>query len=266
MASHGAGRGEVAVPTMRWIERGGVCVSAAGGSWSSHGGWISRGWAEGWSSHGGRSSRGGDCVSADGGKLVIPRGVDLERVGGRVVVPRWPELERGAGRESSSGPRARYIDKRRFTVSFSSSSSWRLVAEAVRSGQLPQPGWGKATPALAAPGSRPWPRPGLRAGLRGRVRTYVRLRRAACGLACGSARAGCGFAWPGSCDPHPPPPPSDQRSRGWREGRRKRNDCGQCSVCEQFGRLCSCASQPLFPVKGGQGRTLARPAGGPPWS
>jgi hypothetical protein len=99
------------------------------------------------------------------------------------------------------------------------SSSPRLCI----AGQLPQPGEGESFACPRTSVESPWPRPSLRAGLRGRVRTCVqacvRLSRAACGLACGSARAACGpacgFAWPGSCDPHPPPLPSDQLSRGW---------------------------------------------------
>jgi hypothetical protein len=74
-----------------------------------------------------------------------------------------------------------------------------------------------------------WPRPGLRAALHGPVQTCVRVCVAACGLAC---RPACGLPEPRadlraalrepraalrgrSCGPHPPPPPSDQLSRGW---------------------------------------------------
>src|SRR5215210_6113741 len=41
--------------------------------------------------------------STDGGKLVIPRRMDLERVGGWVVVPRRPELARGRLRQARTG-------------------------------------------------------------------------------------------------------------------------------------------------------------------
>src|SRR5215213_7906058 len=69
-----------------------------------------------------------------------------------------------------------------------------------------------------------WPRPGLRAGLRGRVRTCVqacvRPPRAACGLACGSARAACGFARPILRPPPPSAPFGSALSRmgNWGKG------------------------------------------------
>ena len=82
------------------------------------------------------------------------------------------------------------------------------------SGQLPQPGRGKASPARAAPGSRHGPvqgcvracvaasgpacrsARGFQSRMRTCVQTCVRLPRAACGPA-------CGFAWPDSSAPTP---------------------------------------------------------------
>ena len=67
--------------------RGGDCVSADGGKLVIPR-WVELEGMGGWVVvRGGWSLSGGVCVSAAGGKLVIPREVDLERVGGRVVGP-----------------------------------------------------------------------------------------------------------------------------------------------------------------------------------
>src|SRR5215210_6347049 len=74
--------------------RGGDCVSVDGGSWSSRGRRSLSGWAGGWSSHGGWSLRGAIASARTGGRLVIPRTVDLERGG------------RKGGRPTAAGTRA----------------------------------------------------------------------------------------------------------------------------------------------------------------
>ena len=69
-------------------------------------------------------------------------------------------------------------------------------------GQIPQPGW--------AAGSVPRSRLSIRRVARG---PCVGLPREPPDRAAGAARRA---AWPDFCDPHPPQPPSDQLSRGWR--------------------------------------------------
>lgn len=188
------------------------------------------------------------------GGLLHARGCVRQRLGG-ALPSKWPvELERHGREGWSSRHQARCIDESKCRDVLSSSPIPLLPVEAVcncgnpgrwtgagisngcgkvrgwvaggpelsTSGQLPQPGWGKASPAQTARRRR-----------RSRARASVQVcvgasglacgsacgsRRAACGPACGSARAACGvacgFARAGSCGPHPLPLPSDQLSRG----------------------------------------------------
>ena len=148
-----------------------------------------------------------------GGLCHPPWPVDLEWVGGWVVVPRRPGAREGELASAIWGKGA--------------APHGRRSRAGGRKGSRPHEPCMHRNIAMRSLSSglteSPRVRPDLRASLRRRawtcVQACVRLSRATCGLACGSARAACGpasgFAWPGSCDPHPPPPPSDQLSRGW---------------------------------------------------
>ena len=131
-------------------------------------------------------------------------------MGGRVVIPRVLDLERGRLRQRFGGTvpsrwRARPRAGGRMVVVPTGGSPMRRVDRKPMSRAMAMRG-------LLLPSPRnPRPRSGPPAARRRRVRTCmpacVRFLQAACGLACGPARAACrpacGFARPDSAAPTP---------------------------------------------------------------
>ncbi len=168
--------------------QGELAARRTGGSWRDHGRWISSG-VGGWVVGPPRSARpfSRNKYRKMAIKDFLPtRSTRSPRLCVAVEIPgRWMEagISNGCGKvrgRVAGGP------------------------ELSTAGQIPQPGWGDASPAWVASLESPRSLPDLRPGLRGRVRTCVqacvRLPRAAWGLACGPA---CSFARPIL---RPPPP------------------------------------------------------------
>src|SRR5215210_1075963 len=59
-------------PTAAGARAGAIASGADGGSWSSRGGWISRGWTVGWSSHGGSVLARRELAKRGRGKVAAP--------------------------------------------------------------------------------------------------------------------------------------------------------------------------------------------------
>ena len=199
-------------PTAARSSRGGsLRQRGRGEAGRPDGGWILSGWVVGWSSHSRRSSRGWP----GGSRPPEPRGSNIERCRFAVffllfflsssssprlcvavgIPGRWMEagISNGCGKGPGAG--GRWPGGFPHPVSFRSLGGG---SSACPGGAVESP-WPRSRPA--------WPRADLRAAPQSRVRTCVqacvRLPRAACGLACGSARAARGFARPIL---RPPPP------------------------------------------------------------